>query len=266
LARKAVAATLASVLLLTALVLADATIVSAQDNLASSAQASLIETRESVLDQSLSGSVALQALSQVQAYLSSNPASCDGIPGYLASISSSSSTSGEGSGIVYSVNATAASMVATTEPPGAQGLQDNLTILSPFSGYLPGALNLRADLRVKEVGGGGSVTLERREIHVLHLPISPGSASSLCASALGSLAVALSRSSCNATLAQAAFDSAMPRLVEEASALGFSLTAGWELGSGAGCPATYQVMLVELGVAGVTGTFDWTVRGSGTTA
>ena len=119
-------------------------------------------------------------------------------------------------------------------------------------------------MSVKEVGGGGSVSLEREETHTLNLPIEVDSASSLCASTLDSLGAALSRSPCNATLEQASFDSVLPGLVADAAALRFTLTAGW--GSGAACSATYWVTLVEPGVAGATGSFDWTVRGSGTTA
>ena len=111
---------------------------------------------------------------------------------------------------------------------------------------------------------GGTVSLERHELHLLHLPISPDSASSLCASTLGGLAAALTGTSCNATSARTAFDSAMPPLVEQAAARGFFLSAGWQPG-GAGCSSTYWIMLVELGVEGVTGSFDWAVRGSGAT-
>lgn len=261
-ARKAIAATLASVVLFTVLLVADATVMSAQDNLASSAQMSFIESRELLLEQSLAGTVSLQALAQVQAYLSSNPADCGSLPQYLGSISASGSAFGDESGIVYSANVTAA------EAPG-RSVQaadvDNLTIIAPFSGGAPGALNLAATLSVKEVGGGGSVSLERHETHVLNLPVSPGSASSLCASSLGSLAAALSRSPCNATLSQEAFEALLPGLVEEAAAQGFSLAAGWS-SSGGSCSVAYWVTLVEPGVLGVTGRFDWTVQGSGMTA
>jgi hypothetical protein len=89
-------------------------------------------------------------------------------------------------------------------------------------------------------------------------------ASSLCVSTLGSLAAALSRSMCNATVGQDAFDAVMPALREDAAALGFTLAAGWNLGPS--CSAAYWVTLVEPGVAGVAGSFDWTVRGSGKTA
>jgi hypothetical protein len=217
LARKAVAATLASVILFTVLVVADATVMSAQDNLASSAQTSYIESRELLLERSSAGSVSLQVLAKVQAYLSSNPAECDSLPQYLRSVSASGSTSAVDSGVSYEANATATE-VPSAPLRAAQG--DNLTIVAPFSGAVPGTLNLQAALSVKEVGGGGSVSLERHETHFLNLPISPDSASSLCANVLGSLASALSRSPCNATLEQAAFEAALPWLVEDAAAQG----------------------------------------------
>jgi hypothetical protein len=260
-ARKAVAATLASVVLFTALVVADSTVMVAEDNVASSALTSHIESREMLMSESLAGTTSFQVLALVQSYLGRNSADCSTLPQYLASASASSSISGEETGIAYSSNATAAEL----QPSLLRGAgPDNLTMLAPFSGGLPGTLNLQADLRIKEIWGGGSVSLERNELHVLHLPISPDTASSLCALSLGSLAAAL-RSPCNSTSAQAAFDSALPRLVEEASARGFALTAGWGSG-GAACSATYWVTLVELGVEGVTGSFDWTLRGSGSTA
>jgi len=235
---------------------------SAQDNLASSAQTSQIESRELLLEQSLAGSVSLQALAQVQGYLSSNPAECSLLVQYLGSISGSGSALGEDSGIAYAANATAVE-ARSASTQAVRG--DNLTVVAPFSGYLAGALNLQAALSVKEVGGGGSVSLEKREIHTLNLPIKPDSASSLCASTLDSLASALSRSPCNATLSEEAFGAALPGLVEEAAAQGFALTAGWGSG-GTACSAAYWVTLVEPGVAGATGSFDWTVHGSGVTA
>jgi hypothetical protein len=262
LARKAVAATLASVVLLTVLVVADATVISAQDNLASTAQTSQIESRELLLEQSLVGSVSLQVLAQAQGYLSSNPAECDSLPQYAGSISASGESSGEDSGIAYAANATAREAPASSlESPQ----RDNLTIVAPFAGDAPGALNLQEVLSVKEVGGGGSVSFERSETHTLNLPIKVDFASSLCASTLGSLAAALSRSPCNATLEQDAFDAVLPALREDAAALGFTLAAGWGSG-GSSCSATYWVTLVEPGVGGATGSFDWTVRGSGKTA
>ncbi len=262
-ARKAVAATLASLVLFTSLVVADATILSAQDNLASSAQLSSVESRELVVGRYLAGSASLQALASVQAYLSSSPARCDDLQQYLGSISASSSLSGEDSGIAYSANISVAKAPPSLWPQG-----DNLTIVAPFAGSVPGSLDLRSSLSLKEVGGGGLVSLERHEAHLLHISISPDSASSLCASALGSLASALSHPSCNATSTGAAFESVVPRLAEDASAVGFTLAAGWGFVGGAagGCSVAYWVTLVEPGVQGVTGSFDWTVRGSGTTA
>lgn len=258
-ARKAVAATLASVILLTVLVVADATVMSAQDNLASSAQTSYLESRELLLEESLAGGVSLQVLAQVQSYLSSSPAQCNNLPRYLASIYASGAMSGEDSGIEYWANATASGA------PGSSPLatrDDNLTIVAPFAGRVLGALNLEESFSIRANGGGGSVSLVREETHTLNIPIGVDSASSLCTSTLDSIGAVLSRSPCNATLEDAGFGSVMPGLVAHAASLGFTLTAGWS--SGAACSVSYWFTLVEPGVAGATGRFDWTVRGSGT--
>lgn len=257
-ARKAVASTLAAVVLFTVLVVADATVMSAQQNLAATAQVTHLESREQLLEQASMGVASLQALAQLESYLSSNPADCPAIQEYLASLSAEGSSSGVDSGISYSTNATA-SLLASPAPQS-----DNLTVASPFAGYSPTAADFRVTLSVEESSPGGAVTLSRREAHVLNLPISPGAASSLCGSSLASLAAALSRSPCNATSEEAAFDSVLPGLESAAAAVGFSLTAGWA-GSGA-CAASYWVTLVEDGVAGPAGSFDWTVLGSGSTA
>ena len=106
-------------------------------------------------------------------------------------------------------------------------MEDNLTLVAPFAGYVPGTLGLREVLSVREVGGGGSVSLVRQETHALNLPIRVSAASSLCASTAGALAAALSASPCNATVEEEAFDAALPGLVDVASGLGFDLSAGW---------------------------------------
>jgi len=249
---------LASVALLTVLVVADATVASAQSDSASSAQSYWLESRELLLERSLAGSATMTVLAQVQAYLSSNVAGCGSLPTYFGTAAASGNASGIDSGISYSVNAT--SVAVST---GSAGQADNLTIVRPFAGSVPGFLNLNEDLSVREVGGGGSVDLFRRESHLLNVPIQAGSASYLCSSTLGSLAAALSRAPCNATLEQAGFSALLPSLLAEAAAYGFALTAGW---SAYGCATAYWVTLVEPGVAGPTGSFDWTVHGSGTTA
>lgn len=258
-ARKGVAASLAAVVLLTALVVADATVMSAQDNLATDSQASLVASRELLLELMSAGTVSLQALSQVQDYLSSNPADCATLSGYIDSVATTARASGEDSGISFDTTAVVAADLAAT--PAAP--DDNLTVVSPFSGYRAGELNLQAVISVKEVGGGGLASLEKMETHVLNLPISPGSASSLCGYALGALGGALSRSPCNSTLEHQAFDSALPGLVTVAGSEGFVLDAGFGEG-GAGCAVSFWITLVEPGVAGVAGSFDWTVHGSGT--
>ncbi|MDA4117471.1 MAG: hypothetical protein OK455_03920 [Thaumarchaeota archaeon] len=261
-AHKAIAATLASVLLFTALVVADSTMMAAENNLLSSEQLSHIESRELLLGESLAGASSVQLLSQVQDYVSSHAAGCSELQQYLGSISAQYSTHGEDSGINYSAGAEAVTAQPGYLPPHG----DNLSLVAPFSGFVSGELDLVASVHVSEKGGGGAVIRQKDEVHLLHLPVSPGAASSLCTFSLGSLSRTLS-SSCNATVVQASFEAVLPRLVQQAASQGFALTAGWGfLGGGAGCSVSYWVTLVEYGIEGVTGTFDWTVQGSGTTA
>ena len=256
-ARKAVAATLASVVLFTALLVADSTVMAAQDNLSSSALTARIEVRERVFAFTMAGELSMRVLAQVEAFLASAPAECESLPHYLATLSAADSLTGEDAGIRYSANSTVAS--AQAAPIG-----DNLTLVFPFSGGSPGALSLSETLSINQEGGGGSVDLARHELHFLNIPISPDIASELCAVVGGSLATAL-RQSCNSTLAGAAFDSALTSLVQVAESRGFDLAAGWAP-AGAECSASYWFTLVDSGVRGPTGSFDWIVHGSGTTA
>lgn len=123
-ARSAVASTLASVAILTVLVVADATVASGQLNAASSAQSYWLEWRELLLERSLAGSASMAVLAQVQSYLSSNVADCGNFSPYFGSVRASSYASGEDTGISYSANA---SSVAASTAGAAQ--VDNLTLV-----------------------------------------------------------------------------------------------------------------------------------------
>ncbi|MDG7022282.1 MAG: hypothetical protein JRN07_02660 [Nitrososphaerota archaeon] len=257
-ARKGVAATMAAVALLTLLVVADATLVVAAGDLASESQAAQLEARALLVERSYGGLVSFQALSQVEGRLASSPAYCGSLPAYLGSISAEAASRGVDSGVGYLADAS----LSLDRGSSQAVVADNLTSLAPFSGYVPGELDLSESLAVSESGGGGAVLLDKRESHTLHLPIGVAEAGSLCESATGSLAATLSRWPCNASLEAASFDSALAAAAAQAWAEGFRLTAGW--GADGSCKAAYWVTLVEPGVPGPAGRFDWTVLGSGT--
>ena len=127
---------------------------------ASAAQASHIESRESLLEQSLAGSVSLSKCSRRRRRTSRPiPRSAASLPQYVASISASGSSSGEDSGIAYAANATA---TRDCRPPPRVASRDNLTVVAPFAGGIPGALDLQAELE-RQGGRGlaGSVSLSR---------------------------------------------------------------------------------------------------------
>lgn len=258
-ARKAVATTLSAVLLLTMVVVAAAATMSSEENLATTAQASSLETRESMIANYEAGALTLDDLSQVDRFLSSTPAPCGGLPGYLASISASNSTSGSTGGIAYSASARAFPAPAAT----ADSAATVSALLRPFAGPKPGALNLDVETTVSE-SASGLVSLALNQTSVVDVPIEADQADSVCASSLSSLESALGRvPPCNSTLAEAAFSSLFPSLESLASGAGFQLTAGWGF---AGCAVDYWITLEEPGVAGATGEFEWTVVGSGDAA
>lgn len=252
-ARPAVAATFASLVLMSVLVLADATVVTAQDNLASSSRLAQLEQRALLVERVAAGTLSIDLLEKVQAQLAATPAACGDLGGYALAAVASSSISRDESGVSLRASATAHGETGGTRP-------DNLTMVRPFEGGVAGSLDLRVTISMREQAGGGSVTLAREEVHTLHLPVRLDSAASLCASVDGGLASALARPGCNSTLEQAAFFGALPALTEAAAAQGFALTAGLA----GGCPAGYWFRLAEEGVPGPTGSFDWTVAGSGT--
>jgi len=260
-ARKAVATSLAAVLLLTAVVAAAATTMASQENLASTAQATSLETREAMIAGSESGSLTLTDISKVDDFLSGSPATCGGLQDYLSSISASSSDSGFQGGVAYLASASAS---ASTDAAAASPGQGDAPLLRPFSGPKEGGLNLDVELTVNE-SASGLAYLSTRQSEVVDVPIAVDSASSLCASSLSALASAFSSvPPCNGTVAQAAFSGLLPSLESLAGGYGFQLAAGW--GFGPGCGVDYWVRLVEPGVAGATGSFQWTVLGSGETA
>jgi hypothetical protein len=260
-ARKAVATSLAAVLLLTVVVAAAATTMSSQENLASAAQATSLANRETMMAQAESGSLTLTDISKVDDFLAGNPASCGEIPQYLQAISASSSASGFEGGVAYSANATVlpapAGLLAASGPV-------NSSLIRPFSGPEEGAFNLEVELSVSE-SASGLASLSTYQTVVANVPIEVDSASSLCTSTLYALQSSFARvPPCNATVGQTVFASLLPSLQSSAGSYGFQLTAGW--GFGAGCGADYWLKLVEPGVAGATGSFQWAVLGSGGTA
>jgi hypothetical protein len=255
-ARKGVACTLASVVLFTMLLMANSALVVGEGDLAETTQLSHLESHELLLGDALIGEMSIQVLAQAQSYLTAQPADCSSLPQYLEGVASNVSLDGDQGGVTYAARAEGSYW-------NGRASDDNLTVLAPFEGADPASLNMRVVAVVNETAGGGTVTRFKQESHLLHVLVAPESAAFLCASALGGLGDALSASPCNATVEAEAFSAALPPLVSEAGSLGFTLNAGWSLEGSQACYVSYWITLVEPGVEGVTGDFDWTVLGSG---
>ena len=252
-ARRGVAATVASVILLSTLVVAAATVMTGQDNSAQASRQVQLLTRIHLLDVAEGGAASLSSLADVASVVASTPAACEGLKSYPGQVTGSAALNGTDTGIAYTATAAVFPDFATGSPG------DNLTAMAPFAGHADGMLNLEDDLQFSATTAGDAITLGRAEVHLLNLPIRVSAAESLCSSVASGLSGAFAPNKCNYTLDAKAYAHEMPLLVASALAQNFTLTAGYSLG----CTMTFTFTLVQQGVQGPAGPFDWTVLGKG---
>jgi Spherulation-specific family 4 len=168
--RNGFAATLASVILFTTLLLASVTVQYYSDISAQMSQLTQLETDVSSTSPLLMASNALWLLHDFQQYLVLHPpANCSTTATadrYLSSIAVSNSTVIEDgkNGLGWQVSGVARYYDAAN--PG----EDNLTSLSPtYSGYDKGMVNLAVSTRVRATGV--SINYTKEEVHYVHLPV-----------------------------------------------------------------------------------------------
>ncbi len=264
--RRAVAATLVSVILFTSLLFANAALYAAGNTYLSSAVLSASQQRESEYGSLLIGLSSYSALSYTQTYLQSHPLDCSAPESsYLDHLVESESAAGANQGIEYSVNASWGYAVVSE---GA-GVDDSPSVapsmIQPFDGYSGGALNLVVVTTIHETELGGLPAYGVEATETVHLPVSLDATVSLCTYAISAVHDSLSSlSSCNASSA----DEALALLRSENPGLdsvqmGASTQRSSLLGGTGRCDVQYWVTITEEGIEGVSGTFGWTVLASG---
>jgi hypothetical protein len=266
--RRAVAATLVSVIVFTSLLFANAALYAAGNTYRSTAVLSASQQRESNFASLLIGLSAYSALADAQSYLQGHPFDCsEPQSSYLDSLVGSESVGGANQGIEYSVDA------SWGYAPGFEGLgfgdDDGLSgapsMIRPFSGYSGGALNLVVVTTIDETELGGLPAYSVGATESVHIPVSLDTTVSLCTSALSAARESLSSlPSCNTS----SVDEALGLLRSENPGLdsvemGASAQRSATLDGAGRCDIQYWVTITEEGIEGVTGTFDWTVLGSG---
>ena len=254
---RGIAATLVSVAVFVSLLISNLTLLYAENQRLWMASMTKLETDEGEIGMLLVAQGAYAILNNLQTELVQNPPSCSSWDAYSSSLASSSSHSGSIHAVQYGLEMAAAIV-------GSGSRRDNLTLLRPFDGYLPGSLNVGIRVHLNELSGG-LPSYTRTEYHYLHLPISLSKMLSLCLSLLQDLHhVYQSRVYCNRLPSETPLDELFARYSQSASSNGFTLVLTHWFVRVDGCwLLSYAVTLSESSVEGVSGRFAWRLSDAG---
>jgi hypothetical protein len=255
-ARRAVAATLVAAIIFTSLLVANLTVYSAANNHLTAVDLTAQEERELAYASVLTGISAYSSLSLVQDRLVSSPIGCSSPQAYLASLAGDMSLNGTSQGVRYSVSSSW--NYVGVRPTGAA----NASIVRPFGGYVPGDLNLLVTVSLNETYDGALPSYSSQTTYTVHLPVAIGLMLSECSAALAALNATFSGlSSCDSAAVASAIGEVQSAYdIPPTMTLGGSAHMVDETGA---CNVEYWVTMTEVGVEGVSGTFDWTLSGSG---
>ena len=255
--RRAVAATVVSVLVFGSLVACNYLLVGAEQE---RMQLSLIADQESAIYSRgtiLMGTTLLDVLDRLQSQVSAAPLPCSGISVPLSRIVRGASVSFPWD------DGVSANVTARLVEDGIAF--DNMTALQPFMGSLPGFLDVEARASVRIDPTGQPVAYSKIETHHIYLPIDIAGAVSLCQYSAGQVGAglkALGSGVCNSTLLQKVFSDLSSRLSGIASRNGFVLSVSYWT-SKSPCMAGFTVQVTQNDVEGPLGPLDWCVRESG---
>jgi hypothetical protein len=252
--RSAVAATIASVVVFTTMLLANAAIYSAQNSYQGALTLSAAQSQERSYASVLFGISSYASLARTQSFLQSTPMDCSDSQSYLDSLSGSQSGDENNQSVWYSARSSWGYVAA---PASAQ---DDSFLPLQFDGYSVGDLNLEVVTAVNETFAGGLPSYSVQHLDVVHIEVQPQRMASQCLTALSELRSALS-------VAQSCNSSAIVRIISLAR-IGSPSLGAFEAGASASgigghCVVDYWVRTTQTGIQGVSGTFQWTVFASG---
>ncbi|MDA4122963.1 MAG: hypothetical protein OK456_07280 [Thaumarchaeota archaeon] len=264
--RRAVASTIVSVIIFTTLIFANAALYSAGGTYLSSSVLSASQVREYDYASLLSGLSAYSSLSHIQGFLQANPFDCNSPASvYLGALAGATVSTGKDQGLEYSE---ASSWAYTPISAGASDSTPSpgeTSLVASFAGFSPGALNAVVSTFLNESELGGLPKYTNLTTQTVHIPIPFDSDLARCSSTLAALRSSLgSLGSCNSSR----IDQAVARVRSESAgqasvSMGASGQSSPAIGTGVRCDLSYWVTITERGVEGVSGTFDWTLQGSG---
>jgi len=145
--------------------------------------------------------------------------------------------------------------------------EDNLTLIRPFNGFVPGYLNLLLTVSLSVSVPG--LQYHKLERHYLHLPVLYARAITLCLSVLsylksGSERVRRTPGRCATSSVESVFQDARDFYLPSASRDGLTLSISSSVLHSQVCPLVeYEVLVSQHDVAGVTGPFTWLLSEGG---
>jgi hypothetical protein len=174
-ARKAVTATLTSVLVFSTLLIANQIVYDSENEQLHSATIARLVHTEARNSRLLAANAIFDILNSIQMRIQGSSPACGGWDAYSSGLSKDLETSVTKQGVVYSLNVSA--RYANAGPP-----EDNLTLLRPYNGYENGSLNFVVHVSMRASAGKGHPYFEKSETHFVHLPVVTDRTSRLCTS------------------------------------------------------------------------------------
>jgi len=214
---------------------------------------SLTVNSESLLSDTatvLGGTKGLGLLERLQGFLSAGPFQCSRAVQDLDNFTSSLSAAGDLKGTYVK---------ASVKPGGDQYEADNFSILQPFNGSYPGAVNVDLTIRWSGVSPLRDVSYSKVETHYLHLPVRFDLMVSFCDGSVaraGSLIEGETFASCEPSAIGPPLETLDGELQSQASARGLAFSLVYDVDDSHGCSVSLTCVVEQLGVIGPDGAFN----------
>ncbi len=137
-------------------------------------------------------------------------------------------------------------------------LADNMSMIAPFNGSVPGDLNVEFIVDSKGSVDWGSVSYVKTEAHLAHLPVHLAGAVSACLESVRAIAESISSDSvtnCTESVAGPLVESASQGPASLVEGEGFEFGLGYAITKGVSCMVDFSVSLTEAGIPGPAGPF-----------
>jgi len=140
-------------------------------------------------------------------------------------------------------------------------ISDNLTTLRPFAGSVRGWTNMMTTSSVRGESPDGTVIYDKTEVHLLSLPLRLDALTADCLDAQSKLSSALSAlgtNLCNSTILSEAVSSVSDAVSLSGNPDGFSVTIAYGIVSTKPCEVEFAVSARQSDIPGPAGTFGFT--------